>query len=138
MTARDAIARTKIGPLAHVIAEMLERAGEQRPNGDILHDILVQALPAASPPLPAPAGGPVPTRECRLHIGQPVRLANPYPEDDPEAEFYVTGIDWEYRSCPARGWNITIASKYDIEMGYGQTDGFAPDDLLSSRPKGGA
>jgi len=47
MTPRDTIAQTKIGSLAHVIAEMLERAGEQRPNGDILHDILAQVLPAA-------------------------------------------------------------------------------------------
>lgn len=39
--------RVKIGPLTHVIAEMLERAGESRPNGDILHDILAQAIPAA-------------------------------------------------------------------------------------------
>lgn len=46
-------ARVKVGPLAHVIAEMLERAGEARPNGDILHDILAQAVPAA---LAEPAG----------------------------------------------------------------------------------
>lgn len=99
----------------------------------------------ASPHMPVPAGvnqadgGPVPTHECPFHIGQPVRLANPYAEEDPEAVFYVTGISWEHRMVRARGWNIMIASKEDIEKGYGQTDGFAPDDLLAaSRPKGGA
>lgn len=56
---RLAGARVKAGPLAHVIAEMLERAGEPRPNGDILHDILAQAVPAA---LAEPAGEAEPSK----------------------------------------------------------------------------
>lgn len=42
--------------IAHVIAEMMERAGEPRPNGDILADVLCQVLPAALTPAPQPAG----------------------------------------------------------------------------------
>ncbi|MBI1620312.1 hypothetical protein [Aquamicrobium zhengzhouense] len=60
--------RVKIGPLAHVIAEMLDRAGEPCPNGDVLHDILVQALPAAleaTPPAPK--------------VSEPTRVYEPYP-----------------------------------------------------------
>lgn len=66
----ESLSRTgavKAGPLAHVIAEMLERAGEPRPNGDILHDILVQALPAALEPA-APEG----QREARSGDAQDI------------------------------------------------------------------
>ncbi|MCA0276310.1 MAG: hypothetical protein LCH86_09915 [Proteobacteria bacterium] len=83
--------------------------------------------------------GPVPTYECDFSVGQPVRLANPYPEMDPSTVFYVTGISWEHRRTPAHGWNIMVASKEDIAKGYGQTDGYRPDDLLplrSSSPVG--
>lgn len=38
--------------IAHVIAEMMERAGEPRPNGDILAAVLEQVLPAVRAPIP--------------------------------------------------------------------------------------
>lgn len=74
---------------------------------------------------------PVPSHECDFRVGQPVKLANPYPEDDPDQIYFVTGIDWEYRSVAARGWNITIATAYDIKAGNGATDGFTPADLVA-------
>src|SRR5690606_28693838 len=99
----------------------------------------------------AEAQGPVPTYECEFRIGQPVRIAKPAPGEDAGCEFrigqpvriakpapgedagaiyYVTGIEWEHRMVPQRGWDITIASREDIERGNGQTDGYAPSDLL--------
>lgn len=45
--------------IAHVIAEMMERAGEPRPNGDILADVLCQVLPAALTPAPQPEVAPM-------------------------------------------------------------------------------
>lgn len=77
---------------------------------------------------------PVPTHECKLRVGQPVKMANPYAEDDPNSIFYVIGIEWEYRMVPGRGWNITIASKDEIGKQYGATDGFIPSDLLPAAP----
>lgn len=74
----------------------------------------------------------VPTYECDFRIGQAVHLAKPYAEDDPSKVYFVTGIDWEYRSVAHRGWNITIAPAEDINRGYGATDGFSPSDLTAA------
>lgn len=38
----------KASPLAHALASELERMGQPRPNGDILHDALSRVLPALS------------------------------------------------------------------------------------------
>ncbi|PWJ80577.1 hypothetical protein C7441_112119 [Pseudaminobacter salicylatoxidans] len=128
MTARDAIARA-----------LAPRDQEPTVTENIFADAVITSLAAAGFSI-VPTGeveaSPVPTHECPFSVGQPVRLTSPYPEDDPEAVFYVTGITWEHRMVARRGWNIMIASKDDIEKGYGQTDGFAPDDLLSARPGG--
>lgn len=45
----------KPATIAHVIADMMERAGEPRPNGDILADVLCQVLPVALTPAPEAA-----------------------------------------------------------------------------------
>lgn len=75
---------------------------------------------------------PVPTYECEFRIGQSVRIADPYAEEDPDRVFYVTAINWEYRTLPR--WDITIASAEDIARGYGATDGFSPQDLIAVEP----
>lgn len=91
----------------------------------------------ATPPAPeVTEAGPVPTYECEFRVGQPVRLANPYAEDDPDRTFYVTGIDWEYRSVVGHGWNITVATAEEIARGYGATDGFTPSDLTAAQEAG--
>lgn len=87
----------------------------------------VQDLPVAGD-----TDGPVPTHECEFCIGQAVHLASPYPEDDPNAVYYVTGVTWEHRFVPHRGWNIAIATAEELSKGHGQTDGFSPSDLRAA------
>ena len=40
----------KVGKLAHLVAGMMNDAGQPRPNGDILHDCLERALPSCLEP----------------------------------------------------------------------------------------
>jgi hypothetical protein len=76
----------------------------------------------------------VPTDECCHKIGDEVRLANPYAEEDPRQTYFVIGIRWNHqRERVDFGWDITIASASEIQNQYGATDGFAPDDLLSAK-----
>lgn len=116
--------------------------GEEKPKGWPSEPVyLIAGIPLVPTTSPAKGGadGPVPAHECEFSIGQPVRLAHPYPEMDPDTVFYITGISWEHRMAPFHGWNIEVATKEDIQKGYGQTDGYRPDDLQplrSSAPVG--
>lgn len=71
----------------------------------------------------------IPTYECEFRIGQAVKLAKPYAEDDPDKVYFVLGIAWEHRKIAHHGWSITIATEEEILRGYGAVDGFAPSDL---------
>lgn len=82
------------------------------------------------------AQGPVPIHECEFRIGQSVHLANPYPEQDPNIVYFVTGIAWEHRFVSHRGWNIAIATAEELSKGHGQTDGFRPSDLRAALAQG--
>lgn len=134
---------------ADAIARELATIKGGRIHGDIYNAAYAGALAAlqsaaltfsaleATPPAPKVTEvGPVPTYECEFRVGQPVRLANPYAEDDPDLTFYVTGIDWEYRSVVGHGWNITVATAEEIARGYGATDGFTPSDLTAAQDAG--
>lgn len=106
------------------------RAKSRSNQRNYMRKLLRVAVPAALKSFkPEPTSSPVP--QCEFTIGQAVRLARTYAEDDPTTVYYITEIRWEYRLVPSNGWSITIATKSDIELGYGATTDFAPDDLVA-------
>lgn len=118
--------------LAEARAEIAEKSGSWVLSRCVEAEANRDRIAAENERLRAPVGGPVPTDECEFRIGQPVRLAEPYAGDDPNLVYFVTGIRWEHRPVPARGWDITIATAEELAKGHGQTDGFAPSDLRAA------
>jgi len=80
-----------------------------------------------------PVIGPVPAYECDFSVGQPVRIMSASNGEDPDKVWFITGIQWRHqRGRTDFGWDITLASREDIERGYGATDGFRPEELVAA------
>lgn len=120
-----------IGAAFNIFSDRMLMREEDR---ELIRRMLLAALtaPVHEPTEAEVERGPVPTDECPFRIGQAVHMANPYAGEDPNTIYFVTGIRWEHRFVPDRGWDITIATVDELKKGLGQTDGFAPSDLRAA------
>lgn len=66
---------------------------------------------------------------CPFRVGHRVTITptHKYASEWP-GEYIITGIQWDYRN--GSDINISIASEDEIANRHGDTDGWAPDDLL--------